>query len=123
MSSPRVYQFEIPWTRPPISLNDRLHYRTEATRVKMMRQYACTIAHDIPFMDRIQVELTWVVADRRRRDDENPVPVLKALCDGLVDADIVPDDTHEFMVKRMPVIEYRKGATAHFVLTITELKD
>lgn len=31
--TPRTYTFILPWTRPPVSLNDRLHYRTEATRI------------------------------------------------------------------------------------------
>ena len=65
--------------------------------------------------------MTWVVKDRRRRDDENPVSTLKALCDGLVDAGIVPDDTREFMVKNMPVIDYRKGAQPRIVLDVKEL--
>lgn len=62
-----------------------------------------------------------VVADRRKRDEDNVVPTLKALCDGLVDAKVVKDDTPQYMVKNMPVIEYRKGAKPHLELVVSVL--
>ena len=48
---------------------------------------------------------------------------LKALCDGLVDAEVVSDDTAEFMLKHMPRIVYvhKNTDTAHFDFTVTEI--
>ena len=42
------------------------------------------------------------------------------MCDGLVDAGIVPDDTPEFMDKRAPVIRYEPGGVARMELTVEE---
>ena len=41
------------------------------------------------------------------------------MCDGLVDAGIVPDDTPDLMVKHMPVIEH--GTRAHMVLRVSRI--
>ena len=53
---------------------------------------------------RVRVTLHYIPPDRRVRDAENPTPTLKAVCDGIVDAGIVRDDSPKFMVKDMPVI-------------------
>ena len=66
------------------------------------------------------VELVWFVTDKRRRDADNPVLTLKALCDGLVDAEIVPDDTPEYMTKLPVRIEYRPKVAAGMALVIRE---
>ncbi|WP_420112737.1 hypothetical protein [Pseudactinotalea sp.] len=78
-------------------------------------------------MQRMQVELVWVVADRRRRDGgENLAPFLKAVIDGLAadkgtSARLVPDDTPDYVTRVMPRIEYRPGETPRFEVTITDL--
>lgn len=113
--------FTLPWDRPPLTANQRLHWAVKAKLTKHIRVTAARLARDVPFLDRVEVELVWVVTDRRRRDAENPVPTLKALCDGLVDADVVPDDTPGFMVKRMPVIRFEAGGVRRLELTIREL--
>ena len=115
--------FRFEWTKAPLSLNYRLHRMAEAKVVKELRSMMQAKARHIPFMTRCEVSLTWYVNDRRRRDDENPVATLKALCDGLVDAEVVADDTAEFMVKHMPRIIYVNKLTdrAHFLFTVTEL--
>lgn len=112
--------FLIPWRRPPLTANQRLHWAQRAQITKTIRTLAATLARDVPFLERIEVTLVWVVGDRRRRDADNTVPTLKALCDGLVDADVVADDVPELMRKHMPVIRYEAGAEPHFELTITE---
>lgn len=63
----------------------------------------------IPPLVHCIVEMIWTVPDRKRRDEENPVATLKPVCDGLVDAGIVPDDVPLYMTKPMPRIEYVKG--------------
>lgn len=119
----KVWEFEFPWTKPPLSLNYRLHRMQEANLVKDMRGLMHAKARHLPHMDRCIVELEWFVNTRTRRDDENPVSTLKALCDGLVDAEVVPDDTAEFMVKLMPRITYRKKSEglACIVFRVAEL--
>jgi crossover junction endodeoxyribonuclease RusA len=118
-----VYRFEFPWTKAPLSLNDRLHHMVKAKKTAELRSLmAREAAHVGSLRWPIEVALVWVVKDTRRRDEENIVATLKPLCDGLVDAGIVPDDTPEFMVKRMPAIWYEKGAKPHFELTVWEVE-
>jgi crossover junction endodeoxyribonuclease RusA len=115
--------FRFDWAKAPLSLNYRLHRMVEAKIVKDLRLVMSVRARHIPFMTRCEVSLVWFVNDRRRRDDENPIATLKALCDGLVDAEIVEDDTAQFMLKHMPRIEYvdKKIDVAHFEFTVTEI--
>ena len=110
------------WTSPPLTANQRHHWRKKADITRKVRAAADKAARDIPYLDKIRVGLTWVVRTQHRRDVDNTVPTLKALCDGLVDADIVPDDTPEFMVKTMPEIKYDPTATPHLELWIEELR-
>ncbi|WP_075201199.1 hypothetical protein [Leucobacter japonicus] len=115
------WTFDFDWSKPPLSLNYRMHHMQAAKLTKEIRGLICTRAAHLPVMRRCEVSLTWFVNTRTRRDDENPVPTLKALCDGIVDAGIVPDDTNEFMKKLMPVIVYRRGEPASMRLTIRDI--
>ena len=117
-----VLRFE--HTRPPISMNDRLHRMAEAKLTAAMRLEAGVAARRIPELGRCEVTLTWFVTDKRRRDNENPMPSLKAWCDGIVDAGVVIDDTEEFMVKNMPRIVWidKKTDVAHMELRIEKIR-
>jgi crossover junction endodeoxyribonuclease RusA len=101
-----AYELELPWLSPPLSLNDRRHWRANAAKVRTVREAAHVLAKQarIGPCERVRVTLHYRPRDRRVRDAENPTPTLKACCDGLVDAGIVRDDAPEFMVKDMPVL-------------------
>jgi hypothetical protein len=122
-SEPFSTTFQFPWAKAPLSLNYRLHKMAEAKVVKSIRGEMAERGRVLPTVGRCDVVLTWVVNDRRKRDEENIVPVLKALCDGLVDAGVVPDDTPNFMVKHMPVIRFapKREQVAHFEFTVSEV--
>lgn len=94
------------FSKPPLSANQRLHWAKRATITKQVRQEAAWRARSkkLPAMRACQVTLHYRPRDNRRRDADNLVPTLKALCDGLVDAGLVPDDTPNYMMKHMPVI-------------------
>lgn len=113
----------LPYTSPPLTENQRLHWRKKALIVKQTRQVAYFLAHGIPALGRCEVHLTWYVTTKHRRDEDNIVPTLKALCDGLVDAGLVGDDTKEFMVKLMPeIVQLGKGqGTARMTLRIEKI--
>jgi len=117
-----VLRFEHP--RPPISLNDRLHHMAKAKLTAAMRLEAAEAARRIPALGKCEVTLTWYVTTKARRDDENPVPSLKAWCDGLVDAGVVEDDTAEFMRKNMPRIVWidKKTHVAHMEIRIEKIR-
>lgn len=118
-----TWLFHIPHKRPLLTSNQRLHWAKRAEHTRHLRRLGEAFAElrGIPELDRVDVTLTWVVSTRRRRDADNIVPTLKALCDGLVDAGVVPDDTPDLMVKHMPVIRREYGATPHLELVVTSL--
>ncbi|MGW5647535.1 hypothetical protein [Saccharopolyspora sp. NPDC003762] len=106
VAAPTVYRLALPFERPPLTANQRLHWRTRADLTRMVRKTAATLARaaKVPALGRCAVRLVWTVTDRRRRDADNLVPTLKACADGLVDAGVVADDVPELMTKHMPEI-------------------
>ena len=115
--------FRFDWVKAPLSMNMRLHRMAEAKIVRELRSMMHAKARIIPELGRCEVRLIWYVTTNHRRDEENIIPVLKALCDGLVDAEVVEDDTPRFMHKLMPEIVKinARDDTAHFEFTITEI--
>lgn len=94
--------------RPWLTANQRLHYMAKARITKKLRtigeQQGRLFVFEHGKQSHVHVWMEWVVTDARRRDSDNTVPTLKALCDGLVDAGVVPDDTPAYMTKHMPSI-------------------
>lgn len=96
---------------PLLSLNDRHHPQERARRVRQLRNdmWKLTRSVRVPRCLRVRVTLHWQPATARPRDEDNPMPTLKALCDGLVDAAVVADDTHVQMEKRVQIHEPQPG--------------
>jgi Holliday junction resolvase RusA-like endonuclease len=92
------------YTSPPLTANQRMHWRKKAKITAEVRLATRLLADRIPELGKCRVILTWVVLTSHRRDADNIVPTLKAMCDGLVDAGVVRDDTPDLMDKLMPVI-------------------
>lgn len=92
--------------RLPLSLNYRQTPHQHARIVAEVREMAgrLAIAHRVGRHPRVRVALHVLPAVSRTRDVENPVPTLKACCDGLVDAGVVADDDPYRMDKLMPII-------------------
>ena len=110
-----------PWPSPPLTMNQRLHWAAKAKLTAMVREAAALKLRGFPPVHRVEVTLTWVVRTKHRRDAENPIPTLKALCDGIVDAGVVLDDVPELMTKHMPVIRYDPTVEAHMILEVEEI--
>ena len=109
------------YTKPPLSLNDRTHWRVKAKHTADIRAWIREWAwHYVPPCSATEVELHYVPRDARRRDADNLVPILKACCDGLVDAGVVPDDTPELMRKVMPIIDAPNRVDPHLWLLVRE---
>lgn len=122
-SHPLVFDLRFEYRVPPLSLNQRLHHFEKARITREVREATVLLARRIPALGSCEVTLTWFVIDRRKRDAENPVPTLKAMCDGLVDQGVVVDDTPQYMVKHMPIIQWIDKATdsAHMVLRVASM--
>jgi crossover junction endodeoxyribonuclease RusA len=115
----RSWRIKLPWERPPLSLNDRLHWRPERKLKIEIREAAHWLAkgNKIPPLQRVRVTLEWVVPDERIRDIDNPIATYKCLADGLVNAGVVPDDNPKYMDKSTMVdIVLQRGVRGTFLL-------
>ena len=123
----RTWEIRLPWTKPPLSLNDRSHWAVKANRTSLVRaqtvEAVCGVMGDMyppPFLGACAVTLTYVPRDRRRRDPDNLVGTYKVCCDALVTAGVVLDDEPRYMTKHMPVIAEPDG-DPRLVLRIEEV--
>lgn len=120
----RSWTLRLPFVKPPLSLNSRMHPMAKAKITKRIRLAAAVLArHEhIPALPAIHVTLTYTPRDKRGRDRDNLVATLKPLIDGLVDAGIVPDDTPQYVSWEPPVITEPDRRDPRLHLTITERK-
>ncbi len=110
----------VPLSKNPLSLNGREHWRTKAKHTRKWRDFAGFSAKRFPDLGRCDVTLTWFVTDNQRRDEDNLYPLLKALCDGLVDAGVTADDTPDLMGKSCRIERAPAGtSSAYMELKVT----
>jgi len=104
--SGRAWTLALPYDKPPLSLNQRLHWAPKANLTKRLRTDVAVLAraHKIPALDRALVELHFAPRDQRRYDSDNIMASLKPAVDGLVDAGVLTDDDHH-RVRTMTVID------------------
>lgn len=100
---------ELPWTTPPLNLNQRMHWRTKARETKTIRSTVAVLARGRRITPPCTVTLVWTVSDRRRRDTDNPAPTVKAAIDGLRDAGCIPDDHAQIVTSSGTRIDYQPG--------------
>jgi crossover junction endodeoxyribonuclease RusA len=98
-----IWPLTLPYTKPPLSLNDRGQTpgararRSEvAARLKSDTAHLARAANIGP-QQAIHVRLHYRPPDRIRRDADNLVATLKPCIDGLVVAGVVPDDSPAFV--------------------------
>lgn len=108
----------LPYKKPPITLNSRAHWAMKARQTRLVRRDMALLvkAHPakltpLPEGYKLKVELHYRPVDNRRRDTDNLIAVLKPVCDALtvppqgqIGAGLVKDDTPEYMIKPEPVI-------------------
>jgi crossover junction endodeoxyribonuclease RusA len=106
-----VHVIALPYERPPLNLNDgdgggNPHAaRAERKKVRADLGWVFKAARLGGPHRHIEVQLHYRPARNGRRDRDNLVATLKPLADALVDVEVVPDDTEQFMSKPMPIIE------------------
>lgn len=130
-SDVKAWSFILDYPRPPkgLSANDRPGHwsiKAGATAGVRMEVFAKTRALHLGTLERIRVDVVWVVGDKRRRDADNCAPFLKAIYDGIgadkgVSAHLVDDDSPEFMYKAPLTFRYEHGCRPHFEVRITDL--
>lgn len=105
-----TWTIELPYTRPPLSLNDRFQTvagrRAHSALVARVRSDTATLvrAARIPKQAAIHLRLHYRPGDKRRRDADNLTATLKPAIDGIVTAGVVPDDCAPYVDWSRPVI-------------------
>lgn len=104
----------LPWSKPPLSMNDRGHYMVKARATASIRAAVMILARSQKLprgLDYVTVQMHYRPRDNRRRDTDNLVATLKPICDALAAGTVkhpgyglVPDDTPQFMGKPEPII-------------------
>ncbi len=121
---PRSWRIDLPWTKPPLSMNDSHGNRYARSRtIRAVRQLARAQAlrQKIPPLGRCTITLHYAPRDARRRDPHNLVATLKPLEDGIVDAGVVPDDTPQYVPPSTPVIDPPTGTSGRLYLVVAEV--
>ena len=98
MTTAALSTLTLPYDKPPLGLNDRMHWRPANRWRQQIKNDTITLAKQAKLptgLDRIHVTLVWYPKDRRNRDSDNPTPTLKAAIDGLVKYGLIPDDNSE----------------------------
>lgn len=114
------WEITLPYKRPPLSLNDRMHWAKKAALTKLIRAQTAALvrAKHIPACDRIDVTLHWQPDTIRPRDSDNPVATLKPAIDGIRDAGVVVDDAHARVHSGVHIHDVHRGDTARVWLHI-----
>ncbi len=112
---PRQWAIRLPYTRPPLTLNDRLHWAAKARIAKRLRADTAILARvaRVPRLDRIAVTLHYQPRVTRHIDGDNLLATVKPCVDGLRDAGVVPDDDHRHVVHLPVVIQPREPGQRH----------
>jgi crossover junction endodeoxyribonuclease RusA len=90
-----MIRIDLPWHRPPQSLNDRQHHHVKAkatAEALLQARGAIRLAAIEPLVG-AEVTLHYRVPDKRRRDADNLAPCLKVVQDALVAEGVLPDDS------------------------------
>ena len=122
---PTQWVLDFDYPRNPIPLNgSHGKWQTHWRKTQNVRTVAARFAQlaGIPALGRCRAQLTWYVLTKTHRDVENLAYTLKSMCDGLVTAGVVPDDTPDLMDKPMPRIirvDRMKHGSAWMELVVT----
>lgn len=112
--TPRTWTLKLPWSRPPLSANDRhangMIERRGQTAVSEAVTYLARseLRGGLAPFDRVAVELLYYPGDNRTRDPDNIAATLKPVLDGLVRAGVIPDDKARHVVRTSQRIVLRE---------------
>lgn len=107
-AAPREVVLPLPWPRPPLNHNHRLHRRLEASVVAEVREAVGWLAKaaKLPRAERLVVQLHYAPGRRGRQDAMNWTATTKPAIDGLVDAGLVADDDTTHVHELTPQIHF-----------------
>ncbi len=98
-----MVRYEFPWPPRSLSPNVSVHWRTLAKAKAQYKEDCGWAIRIIPLKERwgelllippVTAQVTFV-CDRRRRDPDNHMAMLKPLWDALVEMGVLEDDSHD----------------------------
>lgn len=97
----REWELEIHGRPHTLNVERSGHWRTHRQRTRATRDTVAILARaqKIPSLDRVAIDATPILRDRRTQDVGACFPTAKAAIDGLVDAGVLPDDTPLYVVR------------------------
>lgn len=107
-----AWELPLPYDKPPLNLNQRLHWAVKAKRIADVRRVVCTLAQlrRLPKqLDRVAVTLHWQPSTVRPRDTDNPMLTVKAAIDGLRDYGLVADDDSSHVLSGVVIEPVKRG--------------
>lgn len=126
MSEPRHYILRLPYLKPPLNANQRLHrmaeYRLQAQvkgdtiRMALMERLPTGLS-------RVQIVLHYRPASRRKRDTDNLSATLKPAIDGLKTYGLIPDDNSEHVLSTCVIDPVEPGQPGQLYLHIIDLTE
>lgn len=102
-----MFTMPLSFSKPPLNLNDRMHWARKAQRSRLLRDEAAVRARSMRLpkhAPHVTITFHYQPRDNRRRDASNLIATVKPLVDGLVDYGLVVDDCAPYVTERMPVI-------------------
>lgn len=117
-----VHEVDIPLHKgkPPLTLNQRLHWRQQRDRARVVRESVGFKAKAMLLgqHQHVTVQMHYLPGDNRRRDADNLVATQKHCFDGLVDSGLIPDDTPQHITWYAPQIHPGAGQPRRLWLAI-----
>lgn len=107
-----TFRIDLPWTTPPLTANQRMHWAKRAAVVREVRNTTGWLARGAPKADRLVITLHYRPRDIRRRDSVNLFCLVKACVDGIVDAGVIDDDDTAHVSTPEPIIHTPEGKRA-----------
>jgi crossover junction endodeoxyribonuclease RusA len=105
-----VITLPLPYDKPPLSMNQRMHWAEKARVTANVREAAFYLAlsHKMPKnVAHASIQLHYAPKVHRRADPVNLTPTSKALVDGLIDYGLCPDDDPRYVTDLMPLIHHQ----------------
>jgi crossover junction endodeoxyribonuclease RusA len=103
-----MFELDIPLHRgkPPLTLNQRLHWAEKGRRTRTIRQAVAWRARQakVPAAQHVTAQLHYHAGDNRSRDASNLTATSKPAIDALQDAGVVPDDNGRYVTEVTPCL-------------------
>jgi len=118
-----LQHIEIPFLPPrALNPNGRAHWATKRKVAEPLKQAIALESKRLdPVKGKVLITITFITAQKRRRDGDNWLASMKPLIDTLVKTDFLPDDDSSSVSYAPVIFEVDKSRAPRTILTIEEI--